>query len=109
MLRLCQETFKEFKTSPEYSKDNDEEFEWYTAYKKKIIGNMILISNIYLHVKIFKLATLNQIVRGFYNYIRDSKSSINTRSNCYEGLCSMFTIIGSKTDPDFGKQSDKDT
>ena len=33
--------------------------------------------------------------------------SINVRSNCYEGLCSLFTIIGSKTDPDFGDKDAK--
>lgn len=67
------------------------------------MGNMILIAHIYLHVKIFKLATLNHIVKGFYKIMNETQS-INVRSNCYEGLCSLFTIIGSKTDPDFGEK-----
>ena len=103
LLSLCQETFKEFRYSPEYKKDDDESFEKYTAYKKKIMGNMILIAHIYLTVKIFKLTTLNHIVNGFYKIMRETES-INVWSNCYEGLCSLFTIIGSKTDPDFGEE-----
>ena len=106
LLSLCQETFKEFWYSPEYKKDDDESFEKYTAYKKKIMGNMILIAHIYLTVKIFKLTTLNHIVNGFYKIMRETES-INVWSNCYEGLCSLFTIIGSKTDPDFGDKDAK--
>ena len=106
LLSLCQETFKEFWYSPEYKKDDDESFEKYTAYKKKIMGNMILIAHIYLHVKIFKQSTLHHIVNGFYKIMNETQS-LNVRSNCYEGLCSLFTIIGSKTDPDYGEKDAK--
>lgn len=69
LLTSCQETFKEFKNPPPFDKADEDSFEKYTAYKKKIMGNIILIANIFLHVKVFKLVTLKSILVEFYRNI----------------------------------------
>jgi len=98
ILKLCQEVFNEFKNPPILVKDDVDSFENYTAYKKKILGNMILIAHIFMTVKIIKLVTLSSIIKSFYDIIKAKDSTENAMSNCYEGLCTLFTIIGRKVD-----------
>jgi len=60
-----------------------------------------------LTVKIIKLQTLRIIVDSFYAIINDIHSTENVISNCYEGLCVLFSIIGGTVDPDYSKHDQK--